>query len=176
MHPWHQVNHYSQFPDIIPAIIEVPKGSQVKYELDKESGLVKVDRILYSAVHYPANYGFIPQTYCDDNDPLDILVLGQESIYPLSIMRARPIGVMKMIDCGEADDKIIAIHEDDPQYNVYKNISELPPHILRILKRFFEDYKVLEKKQVTIESFLGPEEAKNLIKEAINAYENKFGK
>ena len=91
-------------------------------------------------------------------------------------MRARPIGVMKMIDCGEADDKIIAIHEDDPQYNVYKNISELPPHILRILKRFFEDYKVLEKKQVTIESFLGPEEAKNLIKEAINAYENKFGK
>jgi inorganic pyrophosphatase len=167
VHPWHQVKHYSQFPDIIPAIIEVPKGSQVKYELDKESGLVKVDRILYSAVHYPANYGFIPQTYCDDNDPLDILVLGQESIYPLSIMRARPIGVMKMIDCGEADDKIIAIHEDDPEYNGYTNISQLPPHILRILKRFFEDYKVLEKKQVTIESFLGPEEAKKLISENI---------
>ena len=92
MHPWHQVKHYSQFPDIIPAIIEVPKGSQVKYELDKESGLVKVDRILYSSVHYPANYGFVPQTYCEDNDPLDILVLGQEAIVPLSIMRARPIG------------------------------------------------------------------------------------
>ncbi len=175
VHPWHQVKHYSQFPNLVPAIIEVPKGSQVKYELDKESGLVKVDRILYSAVHYPANYGFIPQTYCDDNDPLDILVLGQESIYPLSIMRARPIGVMKMIDCGEADDKIIAIHEDDPEYNVYTNISELPPHILRILKRFFEDYKVLEKKQVTIESFLGPEEAKKLIIEACDAYNGKFG-
>jgi inorganic pyrophosphatase len=176
VHPWHQVRHYNEFPNIVPAIIEVPKGSQVKYELDKESGLVKVDRILYSAVHYPANYGFIPQTYCDDDDPLDVLVLGQESIHPLSIMRARPIGVMKMIDCGEADDKIIAIHEDDPEYNGYRNISELPPHILKILKRFFEDYKVLEKKQVTIESFLGPDEAKKLIEEARVAYNNKFVK
>ena len=174
MHPWHQVKHYSQSPDIVPAIIEVPKGSQVKYELDKESGLLKVDRILYSAVHYPANYGFIPQTYCEDNDPLDILVLGQESIHPLSIMRAKPIGVMKMIDCGEADDKIIAVHEDDPQYRDYNNISELPSHILKMLKRFFEDYKVLEKKQVTIESFLGPSEAKALIEEARLQYENKF--
>jgi len=174
MHPWHQVKHYSQSPDIVPAIIEVPKGSQVKYELDKESGLMKVDRILYSAVHYPANYGFIPQTYCEDNDPLDILVLGQESIHPLSIMRAKPIGVMKMIDCGEADDKIIAVHEDDPEYRDYTNISELPSHILKMLKRFFEDYKVLEKKQVTIESFLGPDEAKALIEEARLAYEAKF--
>ena len=171
----HQVKHYSQFPDIIPAIIEVPKGSQVKYELDKESGLVKVDRILYSSVHYPANYGFIPQTYCEDNDPLDILVLGQEPIVPLSIMRARPIGVMKMIDCGEADDKIIAIHEDDPEYNVFTDIAQLPPHILKMLQRFFEDYKVLEKKQVTIEKFLGPDEAKKLIEEASDAYEAKFG-
>ena len=175
VHPWHQVKHYSQFPDIIPAIIEVPKGSQVKYELDKESGLVKVDRILYSSVHYPANYGFIPQTYCEDNDPLDILVLGQEPIVPLSIMRARPIGVMKMIDCGEADDKIIAIHEDDPEYNVFTDIAQLPPHILKMLQRFFEDYKVLEKKQVTIEKFLGPDEAKKLIEEARDAYEAKFG-
>lgn len=171
MHPWHQVELYSESPEIIPAIIEVPKGSQIKYELDKRSGLVRVDRILYSAVHYPANYGFIPKTYCDDNDPLDILVLGQESVVPLCIMRARPIGVMKMIDGGEADDKIIAIHEDDPQYNCYHHINELPPHTLKTLKRFFEDYKILENKEVKIESFLGPEDAKSIIQKALKYYQ-----
>ena len=175
LHPWHGVGTGENAPEIITAIIEVPRGSNIKYELDKASGLLKVDRILYSAVHYPANYGFIPQTYCEDNDPLDILVLGQEAIVPLSIMRARPIGVMKMIDCGEADDKIIAIHEDDPEYNVFTDIAQLPPHILKMLQRFFEDYKVLEKKQVTIEKFLGPDEAKKLIEEARDAYEEKFG-
>ena len=174
MHPWHQVEFYADRPDLVPAIIEVPKGSQIKYELDKKSGLVRVDRILYSAVHYPANYGFIPQTYCDDNDPLDILVLGQESVAPLSIMRARPIGVMKMIDGGEADDKIIAIHEDDMQYNCYHHIHELPPHTLRTLQRFFEDYKILENKQVKIESFLGPEQAWTILEKAMALYqENK---
>lgn len=155
VHPWHQVKHYSQFPDIIPAIIEVPKGSQVKYELDKESGLVKVDRILYSSVHYPANYGFIPQTYCEDNDPLDILVLGQEPIVPLSIMRARPIGVMKMIDCGEADDKIIAIHEDDPEYNVFTDIAQLPPHILKMLQRFLKTIRCWKRSRLRLKSFWG---------------------
>lgn len=174
LHPWHGVETGRDKPDIVTAIIEVPKGAKTKYELDKLSGLLKVDRILYSAVHYPANYGFIPKTYCDDNDPLDILVLGQEAIVPLSIMRARPIGVMKMIDCGEADDKIIAIHEDDPEYNGFTDIAQLPPHILKMLQRFFEDYKVLEKKQVTIERFLGPDEAKKLIEDARDAYEQKF--
>lgn len=172
MHPWHQVRLYSESPDIIPAIIEVPKGSQIKYELDKDSGLVRVDRILYSSVHYPANYGFIPQTYCDDNDPLDILVLGQNPVTPLSIMRARPIGVMKMIDGGEADDKIIAVHEDDMQYNCYHHIDELPPHTLKTLQRFFEDYKILEAKEVKIESFLGPIEAKKIIQKALQVYQN----
>ncbi len=171
MHPWHQVEMFPESPDILPAIIEVPKGSQIKYELDKKSGLVRVDRILYSAVHYPANYGFIPQTYCDDNDPLDILVLGQESVSPLCIMRARPIGVMKMIDGGEADDKIIAIHEDDPQYNCYHHIDDLPPHTLKTLKRFFEDYKILEQKEVRIESFLGPDKAKDIIRQAQAYYQ-----
>lgn len=176
MHPWHQVQHYPEFPKIIPAIIEVPKGSQIKYELDKKSGLVKVDRILYSAVHYPANYGFIPQTYGDDNDPLDILVLSQYPVCPLCIMRARPIGVMKMIDGGESDDKIIAVHEDDPLYNCYEHIDQLPPHLLKTLQRFFEDYKVLEQKEVRIEKFLGPQEALNLIEEARIYYEqNKTG-
>ena len=171
MHPWHEVELYKDSPAIIPAIIEVPKGSQIKYELDKKSGLVKVDRILYSSVHYPANYGFIPQTYCADNDPLDVLVLGQESVAPLCIMRARPIGVMKMIDGGVADDKIIAIHEDDPQYNCYHHIDDLPPHTLKTLQRFFEDYKILENKEVKIESFLGPEKTIKIINDALNLYQ-----
>lgn len=173
MHPWHQVQHYPEFPQLIPAIIEVPKGSQIKYELDKKSGLVSVDRILYSAVHYPANYGFIPQTYGDDNDPLDILVLSQYPVCPLCIMRARPIGVMKMVDGGESDDKIIAVHEDDPLYNCYLHIDQLPPHLLKTLQRFFEDYKVLEQKEVRIEKFLGPQEALKLIEEARVYYDEK---
>ena len=171
MHPWHEVELDEENPDIVPAIIEVPKGSQIKYELDKKSGLVKVDRILYSSVHYPANYGFIPQTYCADKDPLDVLVLGQESVAPLCIMRARPIGVMKMIDGGVEDDKIIAIHEDDPQYNCYHHIDDLPPHTLKTLQRFFEDYKILENKQVKIESFLGPEEAEIILKKTLDLYQ-----
>ena len=171
MHPWHQVDLYPDSPDLVPAIIEVPKGSQIKYELDKKSGLVKIDRVLYSAVHYPANYGFIPKTYCEDNDPLDILVLGQVSVAPLSIMRAKPIGVMKMVDGGEADDKIIAVHQDDPEYTCYHHIDQLPPHTLKMLRQFFEDYKTLEHKEVKIETFLGPIEAKNIILKAFKLYD-----
>ena len=135
------------------------------------SGLLKVDRILYSAVHYPANYGFIPQSYCDDNDPLDVLVLCQESVLPLSIMRVRPIGVMKMVDQGEADDKIIAVHVDDPEFAHYQSIAELPPHSLKILRRFFEDYKLLENKEVKIEQFLGVKEAKEIIQNSFDLYD-----
>lgn len=173
MHPWHQVELYQDTPDLVPAIIEVPKGSQIKYELDKKSGLVKIDRVLYSAVHYPANYGFIPQSFCADNDPLDILVLGQVSVAPLSIMRAKPIGVMKMIDGGEADDKIIAVHQDDPEYAHYNHIDQLPPHTLKMLRQFFEDYKILEHKEVKIETFLGPIEAKNIILTALHLYQSE---
>ncbi|MBQ8661286.1 MAG: inorganic diphosphatase [Alphaproteobacteria bacterium] len=171
LHPWHGVSAGKDAPEIITAVIEVPKGSQTKYELDKLSGLLKVDRILYSAVHYPANYGFIPQSYCEDNDPLDVLVLCQETVLPLSLMRVRPIGVMKMIDQGEADDKIIAVHVDDPEFDHYHSIDELPPHCLRILRRFFEDYKILENKEVKIERFLGPDAAKQIIREAFALYE-----
>lgn len=170
LHPWHGVETGRQAPEIITAIIEVPKGSKTKYELDKLSGLLKVDRILYSAVHYPANYGFIPKTYCEDNDPLDILVLGQEAVFPLSMLRAKPIGLMKMIDQGVADNKIIAVHVDDPEYATYNSIDDLPPHILKMLQRFFEDYKVLENKEVTIEGFLGPDKAREAIEDACRLY------
>lgn len=170
-HPWHSVSKGDKAPQILNAVIEVPKGSKVKYELDKSSGLLRVDRILYSAVHYPANYGFIPQSYCDDNDPLDILVLGQESVLPMSLLRAKPIGVMKMIDQGEADDKIIAVHADDPEYAHYSSIDELPPHRMIEVQRFFEDYKKLENKTVVVEGFLDQNEAFNVIMNAVAEYE-----
>ena len=170
MHPWHEVELGSQVPDLVPAVIEVPKGSKTKYELDKKSGLLRVDRILFSSVHYPANYGFIPQTYCDDKDPLDILVLGQDPVVPLAIMWAKPIGVMKMVDQGETDDKIIAVHAHDPEYSHYNSIDDLPPHRMTEVQRFFEDYKILENKKVKVESFLNRDQARAVIKEAVDLY------
>src|SRR3977135_2299116 len=141
MHPWH--DSYVDETTIttgFPAVIEIPKGSTNKYELDKETGLLKLDRVLYSAVHYPADYGFIPRTYCDDGDPLDVLVLCQEPVAPMSIMRARAIGVMQMRDEKGGDDKIIAVHIDDPAFAQYTHIREVPQHALHELKRFFVDY------------------------------------
>lgn len=172
-HPWHDVDIGPKAPDLVSAVIEVPRGSKVKYELDKPSGLLKVDRILFSSVHYPANYGFIPRTYCEDRDPLDILVLCQETVVPLSIMRAVPIGVMKMLDQGEADDKIIAVHADDPEYAHFTEIKELPPHRMLEVQRFFEDYKVLEKKTVKIERFDGAVQARKVIRSAIELYQKE---
>ncbi|MCB0420573.1 MAG: inorganic diphosphatase [Bdellovibrionales bacterium] len=176
MNPWHDVQLGDEVPHIFPALIEVPKGSKNKYELDKETGLIRVDRVLFSSVQYPANYGFIPQTYCEDNDPLDVLVLGQEPVYPLSILMAKPIGLMKMSDQGESDDKIIAVHAHDPEYAHYTSITELPPHRMAEVKRFFEDYKVLEEKSVVVEEFLGPTHAIKSIEKAISFYQEKFKK
>lgn len=175
MHPWHDVELGEEAPSILTAVIEVPMGSNVKYELDKKSGMIKVDRTLFSAVYYPANYGFFPRTYCDDKDPLDVLVLGKEALVPLCLVRVKPIGMMKMIDQGQLDDKVIAVQYDDQEFCHYDSIDELPPHILLQVQRFFEDYKILEKKAVKVEGFLSKEDALRVIKESIEAYEVKCG-
>ncbi len=174
-HAWHDIPIEEPVEESFPAIIEIPKGSKVKYELDKASGLLKVDRVLFSAVHYPANYGFLPRTFCDDGDPLDVLVLCQEPVTPFCLMRARAIGMMQMRDDKGLDDKIIAIHLDDPAYAEYTHIREVPHHTLLELRRFFLDYKTLENKSVEVEEFSGPFEANKTIREAIVAYKKLRG-
>ena len=153
-----------------PVVIEVPMGSKNKYELDKETGLLKLDRVLYSAVHYPANYGFIPRTFCEDGDPLDALVLGQEPVNPLTLMDARAIGVMRMRDEKGLDDKIIAVSVKDPAVSDYMDHTQLPAHLLREIRRFFEDYKTLEHKQVVVEDFMGPVDAIRIVREGLDMY------
>jgi len=176
MHPWHDLELGEDVEAFVRAIIEIPKGAKVKYELDKATGLLVVDRVLHSAVHYPANYGFLPRTYCDDGDPLDVLVLGQEPVVPLCVMRARAIGVMTMRDEKGQDDKVIAVHVDDPEYVHYRDISELPPHRLRELERFFLDYKVLEHKIVTIQDMRGRIDAVRVIREAAQLYRDRIAR
>jgi inorganic pyrophosphatase len=174
MHAWHDVELGDHLEDHFRAVIEIPKGSKVKYELDKATGLLYLDRVLHSAVHYPANYGFLPQTFCDDGDPLDVLVLGQEPVLPLCILRARAIGVLTMRDEKGQDDKIIAIHLDDPEYEHYHDIAELPPHRLRELERFFLDYKVLENKTVNVEQLRGRAEAEHVVRDAVRSYRERI--
>lgn len=173
-HPWHDVDPGENIEDSFNGIIEISKGSKNKYELDKKTGLLMADRVLYSAVHYPTNYGFIPKSYCDDGDPLDILVLCQEPIVPMCIVPCKAIGMMSMRDEKGQDDKIIAIHAFDPAYNSYKDISELPIHIIRELQRFFEDYKILENKEVVVENFRGRIDAVNAINESLSMYDKEF--
>ena len=171
MHPWHDCYvDDSVVETAFPVVIEISKGSKNKYELDKETGLLKLDRVLYSAVHYPADYGFIPRTFCDDGDPLDVLVLGQEPVTPLTLVEARAIGVMRMRDEKGIDDKIVAVSVRDPSFADYTNKDQLPSHVLLQVRRFFEDYKALEHKQVIVEVMLGPTDAFAIIREALELY------
>ena len=171
-HPWHDIPLPADVAEWFPAFIEIPMGSKVKYELDKRTGLLRVDRVLYSAVHYPANYGFVPRTYCDDDDPLDVLVLGEE-VAPGVLLRAKAIGVMRMRDDKGIDDKLIAVHEDDPSYSEYRSIKDLAPHRLRELQRFFLDYKTLEGKTVEVDEPLGRDDAIQVLNDAIALYNSE---
>jgi inorganic pyrophosphatase len=175
MNPWHDVALGDDPETLFQAIVEIPRGSKNKYELDKETGLLRLDRVLHSAVHYPANYGLLPRTYCEDGDPLDVLVLCQEAVVPLCILPARPIGVIRMTDAGKADDKVIAVAAGDPEHSHYADVSQLAPHRLLELRQFLLDYKTLEGKQVDVEEMQGREAARRVIREAAALYRARFG-
>jgi inorganic pyrophosphatase len=175
-HPWHGINPGNETPVYVRCFIEIPKGSKGKYEIDKESGALRLDRVLFSSVHYPANYGFIPQTYCDDHDPLDILVICSIDVYPMCIVEAKVIGAMEMIDEQEKDAKIISVARNDMSVNYINELSELPPHTLVELKRFFEDYTTLEHKNVTVEEFVSREKAYEIIDDSLKLYQVTFKK
>ena len=171
---WHDVSFGDNAPEVVTGIIEIPKNSKAKYELDKESGMIKLDRVIASPMGYPANYGFIPRTYCDDNDPLDILILSDVTMVPLCLVEAKIIGVMQMIDGGEMDDKIIAVAQGDKNWNNINDISELNPHILDGIRVFFEDYKKLENKPTEVKGFLNKAEAIRIFEQSIIDYKEKF--
>ena len=171
MHPWHDYPvDESHVQDTFPVVIEVPMGSKNKYELDKQSGLLRLDRVLYSAVYYPANYGFVPRTYCDDGDPLDVLVFGQEPVQPLTVVDVRAVGVMQMRDDKGIDDKVLAVSIGDPAFSDYHDFRELPRHVVREMVRFFQDYKALEGKDVVVDEPLGVDVALRVLRDALASY------
>jgi inorganic pyrophosphatase len=169
-HPWHEVSIGVNPPQYVNALIEIPRGSRAKYEIDKESGLIKLDRVIYASMYYPLNYGFIPQTMGEDHDPLDIVVLTQVSVVPLCLIPSKVIGVMQMVDRGEADDKIIAVAEQDPSVSHLNDVKDLPDFLRAELKHFFENYKTLENKKVIVDEFLPREEAFKIIETSIQYY------
>ncbi|HWR36990.1 MAG TPA: inorganic diphosphatase [Clostridia bacterium] len=170
MHAWHDITPGENLPSEFITVIEIPFGSSVKYELDKKSGLIKLDRVLYSAVYYPANYGFIPQTLAEDDDPLDVLVLCQEPVVPLTMIHARAVGLMTMIDAGKKDHKVIAVATQDPEFNSYREAAEMPDHRLLMLRRFFQDYKLLEGKAVEVDEIQPAAQAYPIIEDALQRY------
>lgn len=176
MNIWHDVDSSRISPEEFMVVIEIPKGSKTKYELDKQTGLLELDRILHTSTHYPANYGFIPRTYADDLDPLDVLVLCSEQIYPMTLIKCYPIGVISMIDNDRNDEKIIAIPVSDPTYNSYTDISQLPVHIFEEMKHFFTVYKALENKDTAVDEVKGADEAIKITAAAIEAYKKNFSK
>ncbi len=179
-HAWHDISPGEHLPLEFYTVVEIPFGSSVKYELDKQSGLIKLDRVLYSAVYYPANYGFIPQTLAEDDDPLDVLVLCQEAVVPLTLIHARVIGLMTMIDSGKRDHKIISVATQDPEFNSYHEAAEMPEHRVAMLRRFFLDYKQLEGKAVEVDAIQPAKDALPIIDDALARYSQQrrkgFGK
>lgn len=176
VNPWHDISIGKGFPEVVNAIVEIPKDSQIKYELDKETGLLKLDRFLYSAVHYPGDYGFIPQTYWEDNDPLDIIILTSRPVASLTITKARIIGVLRMQDNGEKDDKIIAVYDNDPRFKEYNDVGDVPKHTIQELKHFFETYKQLQGKECKILEILGKKYALKDVELGRDFYKEKYGK
>ena len=174
MNIWHDIDSKRIAPENFVAVVEIQKGGKNKYELDKETGMLKLDRVLFTSTHYPANYGFIPRTYAEDNDPLDVLVLCQEGIVPMTLVECQPIGMLKMIDEDENDEKIIAVPVNDPSLSCYKDISELPSHMFEEISHFFEVYKVLENKHTAIREISGRTEALNCISDCIERYKSKY--
>src|SRR5262245_18131335 len=175
-HPWHEVSSGTNLPDHVNALIEIPKGSRAKYEIDKPSGLIKLDRVIYASMYFPLNYGFIPQTLGDDGDPLDIVVLTQVSVVPLCLIPSRVIGVMRMVDRGQADDKIIAVALQDASVSEFEEASQLPNHLKVELKHFFENYKVLENKKVVVDEFQSKQKAMDVIVHCMVLYKKSFSK
>lgn len=175
MNVWHDVNYGKNAPKIVTGVIEISAKSRVKYEIDKDTGLLSLDRILFTSMQYPTNYGFIPQTLGDDGDPLDILVMSYADIPPLTLVQCRSIGVMKMIDGGEGDDKILCIADDDVTVSHIKDLNDVPAHFLEEVEHFFSTYKDLEKKKVSVEGFKNKDEAHRIIERSIENYKNKFG-
>lgn len=173
--PWHDITTGEKAPEVVTGIIEIPNNSRAKYELDKTSGMLMLDRVLYTPMSYPTNYGFIPQTYCDDGDPLDILVLSQVTIVPMCLVQCKVIGVMHMLDGGEMDDKIIAVAANDVSVKHLNDLNELPESTLNEIRCFFEDYKKLEGKKVEVQGFQGRETALEVVKKSIEDYKAKFG-
>ena len=174
MNIWHDISPKHIHKDLFTSVIEIPKGSKIKYELDKETGLLRMDRILYTSTHYPANYGFIPRTYADDGDPLDVLVLCSETLNPLSLVQCRPIGVILMLDNGANDEKIICVPVNDPNYNLYTDIANLPKHVFDEMSHFFTVYKQLEDKETVIDDVRDAAAAKEIVQNSIDNYVEKF--
>ena len=174
MNIWHDISADRISPEDFMAVIEIPRDCKNKYEMDKETGLLRLDRVLHTATHYPANYGFIPRTYADDHDPLDVLVLGSAAVYPMTLIRCYPIGAIKMVDDNEHDEKIIAIPFGDPNYKMYTRIEDLPQHIFDEMAHFFSVYKQLEHKQTTVQEIVGKNESVDIIKKAMANYNATF--
>jgi inorganic pyrophosphatase len=176
INPWHDVSCGEKAPEIVNAVIEIPKDSKIKYELDKKTGMLKLDRFLYSAVYYPGDYGFIPQTLWDDNDPIDIIILTNRPVYPMTLVKARIIGVLRMVDGGEKDDKLIAVYHDDPRFKEIEDVKDIPKHIIQELKHFFETYKHLQGKHCIVPEILDKTHALKDVERAIKMYKEKYTK